>query len=424
MLAKFTRSRVRIGAAAMVAVMLAGASGCRDGRGSKHLLPAAEFLFSAGDSTYWVRSSEEGMRVRSAPILLTQVDDRLFEIFLTDDGAEYANASFATVRLWSRALGQRDSTLLFSDSTVMKELASWRSGNPGEREIDPSDDDVVDDPQTVVQDNVEVFDVHGPYLTFEHLLDVDINGGPSHIHTGRRYVVDVRTGRRMSLVDMLGDEEATRVIGAARSSMSQLVDSIRAAVSTGDERAVAAAGLLDGFVFDSSSFGIADISRDPAVAFMVPGNGPDGDAIALNIPPVAIAEPTWWKQVRKTLPEWSADSSEIHWKRDGYRVAAKLSPEADALSLMLSSSKGFNPRQWPVATVALPAYQLIALDSPPLDDRTRAALARAFDVSVALDGMAQRASYQVPTAPSAKQQAQLRVASLSHSITSTVSRLP
>jgi len=41
--------------------------------------------------------------------------------------------------------------------------------------------------------------------------------------------------------------------------------------------------------------------------------------------------------------------------------------------------------------VAAPAYQLIALESPPLDSAARAALARAFDVSTALDGLVQRA---------------------------------
>jgi hypothetical protein len=82
-------------------------SACGEAPQAGGTLPAAEFLFAAGDSTYWVRSSGEGMRVRSAPILLTDVDGRLFEIFMSDDGAEYPDASFATVRLWSRSLTAR-----------------------------------------------------------------------------------------------------------------------------------------------------------------------------------------------------------------------------------------------------------------------------------------------------------------------------
>ena len=82
--------------------------------------PSAEFLFAAGDSTYWVRSNADGKRVRSAPILLTQVDGRFYEVFIAEDGAEYEDASFVTSRIFSRELTGTDSVMLFSDSTVMK----------------------------------------------------------------------------------------------------------------------------------------------------------------------------------------------------------------------------------------------------------------------------------------------------------------
>lgn len=360
--------------------------------GTAESLPAAEFLFAAGDSTYWVRSSGEGMRVRSAPILLTQVDGRLFEVFISDDGAEYADASFATARLWARALQGRDSTLLFADSTVMRELAAWRAAHPREPEIDPGADDVVDDPTTVVHDQVEILDVHGPYLTFEHLLDADIDGGPPHQHRGRRFVVDVRTGRRMSLGEVLDPAEATRVIAAARASLAQLTDSIRTAGGSGDERAKAAVETLDSFRFDSTSFGITDLAREPAIAFMVPGQAADGEALALHLPPIKVAPPAWWADVRTTLPEWAADSAQVRWDRDAYAILARPSEDGETLSLALRArGVGRSSKEWPVATVGAPAYQLIALERPPLDSAARAALARAFDVSTALDGLVQRA---------------------------------
>lgn len=335
------------------------------------------------------------MRVRSAPILLTQVDGRLFEIFIGDDGAEYPEASFATARLWARSLQAKDSTLLFADSTVLRELVAWRHRHPQQAEIDPSDEDVIDDPQTVVQDDIEILDVHGPYLTFEHLLNVDIDGGPEHIHSGRRYVVDVRSGRIMGLGDLLGAKEATNVATRARASLTQLIDSIRTAGNGGDDRAAIAMETLETFTFDSTSFGITDLSREPAVTFMVPGHGLDGEALALHLPPIAVDVPVWWKSVKSTLPEWSADSSIVRWDRSSYRIAARPSPEGDALALVLSSRSGMGGQhEWPVATVGAPAYQLIALETPPLDSASRAALARAFDVSTALDGMVQRARYR------------------------------
>ncbi|WP_434478505.1 hypothetical protein [Gemmatimonas sp.] len=379
---------------ALAALVVSGA--CADAPRSATALPAAEFLFAAGDSTYWVRSSGEGMRVRSAPILLTEVDGRLIEVFLSSDGAEYPDASFATVRLWSRALTSRDSTLLFSDSTVLHELAVWRSAHPRELEIDPADEDAPDDPRTVVQDEIEILDVHGPFLTFEHLLNADIEGGRPHQHRGRRYVVDVRTGHLATLDDLLGAADAGRVIAQARASLAQLTDSIRQAGRAGDDRAKAAVETLDSFRFDSTSFGVTDLARDPAIVFMVPGQAPDGEALALYLPPLSVTAPTWWQSVRTTLPEWAADSSRVSWDRDAYEVVATPSADGEALALVLRSRRlTSSKREWPVATVAAPAYQLIALESPPLDSAGRAALARAFDVSTALDGMVQRASRRV-----------------------------
>jgi hypothetical protein len=371
---------------------------CNDTSQSGEALPVAEFLFAAGDSTYWVRSGGEGMRVRSAPILLTDVDGRLFEVYLADDGAEYPDASFATARLWSRALQSRDSTLLFADSTVMRELMAWRKAHPGESTIDPNDEEVPDDPRTVVTDEIEIIDVHGPYLTFEHLLNADIDGGPPHQHRGRRFVVDVRSGHIASLADLLGAAEATRVIAAARTSLSQLTDSIRQAGAAGDDRAEAAVETLDSFVFDSSSFGITDAARNPAIAFMIPGHTADGEALALYLPPITVQAPAWWKSVLATLPEWTADSARVRWDRSAYEVAATPSDDGESLALVLRSGGiTSSNKEWPVATVAAPAYQLIALDRPPLDSAARAALARAFDVSTTLDGLVQRASvYQSP----------------------------
>ncbi len=403
--------RLRAGLGTVVALVAASVAGActSDTPRSGDALPAAEFLFAAGDSTYWVRSSGEGMRVRSAPILLTQVDGRLFEVFLSDDGAEYPDASFATARLWSRALQSKDSTLLFADSTVMRELMAWRKSNPAESEIDPNDEDAPDDPRTVVHDEIEIIDVHGPYLTFEHLLNADIDGGPPHQHRGRRYVVDVRSGHLATLADLLGGEEATKVVSQARASLTQLTDSIRQASTSGDDRAAAAVETLDSFVFDSTSFGITDLSRDPAIAFMVPGHSADGEALALYLPPIGVKAPAWWSAVRATLPEWSTDSSRVRWDRTAYEVVATPSADGDALALVLRARGLTTSRaEWPVATVAAPAYQLIALEQPPLDSASRAALARAFDVSTALDGLVQRASRPQPGASPFTARASLR----------------
>ncbi|QJR34134.1 hypothetical protein [Gemmatimonas groenlandica] len=385
------RARAFVACSAVVAAALAAA--CSDRASSGEALPPAEFLFAAGDSTYWVRSGVDGMRVRSAPILLTEVDGRMFEIFLGDDGAEYPDASFASARLWSRELQHRDSTLLFGDSTVIHELAAWRRAHPRDAEIDPADEEMPDDPRTVVSDEIEIIDVHGPYITVEHLLNVDIDAGPPHRHEGRRMVVDVRSGATASLEVLVGADESRRVTAAAQASLAQLVDSIRTAGAAGDERASVATESLDGFRFDATSFGLTDIGRDPAVAFMVPGHGTDGEALALYLPPITVKAPVWWKSVRATLPEWAKDSVRVTWDRAKYEVAARPSADGDALALVLIGGAGGKAHEWPIATVAAPAYQLIPLDTPPIDSAARAALSRAFDISTSLDGLVQRASW-------------------------------
>ena len=361
--------------------------------------PSAEFLFAAGDSTYWVRSSADGMRVRSAPILLTQVDGRFYEVFIAEDGVEYDDASFATSRIFSRELTGTDSLMLFSDSTVMKEAASWKKRHPTSAPIDIDDEEAPTEPATIVHEEIEIVDVHGPWLTFRQVLDIDVDGGVLHRHVGRRAVVDVRTGQLATLTTLLGATEAARVVAAGRASFEQLTDSIR---KTSDERAALGRETLDSFHFDSTSFGVTDIDRAPAIAFLVPGASSDGEALAIYLPPLAVPAPDWWSAVKSTLPEWTRDSSRVRWSRTGYEVAARPSPDGASLALILAARGTLRAREWPIATVAAPAYQLIALDAPPVTAQLRAALSHAFDASAALDGLAQRASRHFRSTPSRK----------------------
>jgi hypothetical protein len=132
----------------------------------------------------------------------------------------------------------------------------------------------------------------------------------------------------------------------------------------------------------------------------VPGHSADGEALALYLPPIAVKAPSWWSAVQATLPAWSTDSSRVRWERSGYEVVATPSEDGDALALVLRARGLTTSRaEWPVATVAAPAYQLIALEQPPLDSASRAALARAFDLSTALDGLVQRAAWRSPRGP-------------------------
>ena len=361
----------RVALAATLGVLL---TGCQPrSADTLHEPPAAEFLFAAGDSTYWVRSGDAGMRVRSAPILLTEVEGRFFEVFIAEDGVDYEDAAFAVgARRMRATCRKRDSVPLFDDGSVMREAEAWKRRHPRAEPIDPESEDLLNDPPTVVSEEIEILDVHGPWVTFNHLLDVDVADGEPHRHAGKRYVVDVRTGARATLQSMFGETEARRLIDAGRASFRQLVDSIRAA---GDDRAKLALETLESFRFDSSSFGITDIARAPAVAFMIPGNGVEGEALALNLPPLTAQAPSWWGAVKTTLAQWNADSSQVRWSRTGYDVVARPDSDGESLALTLVSSPSPVSKEWPIATVPAPVYQLIPLDAPPVSDALRHALA-------------------------------------------------
>ncbi|HYW31758.1 MAG TPA: hypothetical protein VE869_09650 [Gemmatimonas sp.] len=380
---------------ALALLTACAAVACGGDRDAGDAPPAVEFLLAAGDSTYWVRGGPEGVRVRSAPILLTNVDGQFYEVYITGSEEEYDDASFATARVWSRRVLGTDSVLLFHDSTVLQQAARWKRRHPGEPQLDPETDDLSENPRTMVSEDIEIVDVHGPWLAITHVLDVDTETGDDHQHRGYQRVVHVRTGKVAALDDLIGIAEARRIIARAQSSFAGIVDSIRVVE---DERAELARESLDSFRFDSTSFAITSMDGAPAIAFMVPGSGTDGEPIAMHLPPIAVLPPAWWSGVRSALPEFESDSSERRWERNGYRVLARPSADGESLALVLQVKRSARDSvEWPVTTVPAPAYQLLSLDSPATSAATRSALARAFDRSKALDGLVQQAAYVRPS---------------------------
>src|SRR3954462_8798305 len=79
----------------------------------RSLPPAAEFLLATQDSTFWVATRGDKIRVRGAPIILAQYDGRFFEVYLADDDRSYHDALFVGLRVYRRDLQQGDSTLVF-----------------------------------------------------------------------------------------------------------------------------------------------------------------------------------------------------------------------------------------------------------------------------------------------------------------------
>src|SRR5688500_5885275 len=159
--------------AALAAVILLVVCAC----GPRTPPPSTEFLVSAGDSTYWVRTDTTGVRVRGSPILLARYGGQFYEVYVTDADRSFTDAMFVGQRIHRRELVTGDSTLVFEDSVVPAMARSYAGAHPGARRLGP-DDEGADDPGTSTTAEVTILDVHGPYLSYDHHVDVEGTGSP------------------------------------------------------------------------------------------------------------------------------------------------------------------------------------------------------------------------------------------------------
>jgi hypothetical protein len=342
--------------------------------------PDADFLLAAGDSTFWVtsRNTGGGIRVRGAPLVVGNWGGRFFEIYVSDDDRSFEDALFIGQRVYRRDLLTGDSLLVFADTLVPRAAKRYAEANPSARPLDP-DEEGGEDASTSYTAEVDVLDLYGPYLSYEYHLDVKSPDADAWHHT-RRGVIDLRTGKPATLSALFGAAEATRLETAGRTAYRITEDSIR---RDPDARAQRATEMLANFHFDPTSFSLADSAGEPEVDFEAPGRGEGGSGFTLPVPTLAAHPPTWWDEVRPTLPTASPDGSVLRWSHGRYRVLARYDSAGDLARTMLSDST--SSHEWDVATVGAPARSIFWLDAPPVDSTARRALARAFDEAAQYD---------------------------------------
>ena len=389
--------------AALAVALLAA---CRRDAGGDGAPPRTEFLLSAGDSTYWVASGPDGVHVRVSPMLLARLDGRLYEVYAADDDRSFYDAVFTTQRVYRRDLLTGDSVPVFDDPTVFGLARGYAATHPQESPLAP-DEEAAEEPRTVATTEVSLVDVHGPFLSIEQRDDHDVDGS-RHRHATRRAVVDLRTGRHASLVDLVGDAAAGALVEAGRRRLVAALDSVRTLAGDAEgEVATRAVRSLASFRFDPSSFAVGDLAGRPAVTFVVPGNDPDGRAVTLPLPPVAVRGPVprWWAaDVRDGLPAVTPDSSEARWPLGAHEVVARFGRDRDGATVVVrpartgrGSARGQTRREtWLLARVPAPVRQLVPLDRPPIAAEMRRALARAFNESALYGEEATSAAYHPP----------------------------
>lgn len=319
--------------------------------------------------------------------MLARLDGRFRELYVVDDDRSFEDALFVGQTLYQRDIDSGDSTEVFRDTLVAALADAYARSHPDARRLAP-DEDVNEEPSVSATADLSVLGVHGPFLSVEYHVDTSGVSDDSW-HMTRHMVIDLRTGRQVTLGDVLGVTEANAVLARARTSYREIVDSVRR-----DQRALAqrVARSLGQFRFDANNFSLTAPNGTLMVAFSAPGQGSGGEGFTMPIRPIPVVEPPWWTEARQALPT-STREREEHWTRDSYVVKAIYDTAARPVRLVLVDSAR---REFNVGGVTAPVHRIYWLDKPPLDKRQRTALTRAFDEAALYDDAA-RAEAFIPS---------------------------
>jgi hypothetical protein len=354
------------------ALLLTGACspGDRNGQSNSAPPPPAEFLVATQDSTFWVNTNGHTIRARGAPLTVAQYDGRFFEIFLADDDRSYQDALLVGLRVYRRDLVRGDSAVVFEDSIVPRIAREYAAQHPGAHRLSPEEDGD-ENPATQAMADLQVVDVHGPFLSFEYHVDVS-RRGIDPWHATRRGVIDLRSGHVARLADLFEPKVASALIDSGKHELVSAIDSLRDDNREEARRAVAALAQVQ---FDERSFVLTVPDSQLAVEFDVPQRGSTVTDDVIPLDAVRPPPPSWWSDVASSFAITTNDLDS--WRRPGatYQVLARYDSSAETARISLSDGK----REWPVRAVGAPIMHLFWLDRPPLDTAQRRALARAFD---------------------------------------------
>ncbi|HEX5438912.1 MAG TPA: acyl-CoA thioesterase [Gemmatimonadaceae bacterium] len=330
-----------------------------------------QFLVVAGDSTFWVHSGPPRVQLRGSPIQLAYYGGRFYEVYVVDDDRSYTNAVIVGQAVYRRDLISNDSALVFTDTAIAKWDQWYGENHPDDRPLLP-DEESSDDPVLEATSELDLVSQYGPYLSYAYRGDADAVMRRGW-HMNRRGVLDLRTGRQMTLAALFGSPGATMAMRQGAMLLARLEDSVRA---SRDRRAPRARRALRGFRLDSTSFTITTVGGAPAVAFGVPGRGRHSGGRILALPPVRVPAPPWWREVQRSLPTPVRSGAGDEWRHRGARLAARYDRARDVMTLSLVDSLG---HRWSLGAFPPPVHHIFWLDAPDVDSTALRALDRAFD---------------------------------------------
>ena len=367
--------------------VLSALTACRDGASAAapSAPPSAEFVLSAGDSSFWVSSERGKINMRRAPLELAAADGRFYELYVADDDRSYESAVLVGQKVFRRDLVTGDSLLLYQDTVVARLARLYGRLHPDDEPLRP-DEEPSEDPRWTATSSLALDEVAGPFVSYSLHTDVE-RDDVAPWHTSRRGVLDIRTGRPATLAAVTGAAKADVERARARVFQSTL-DSVRASQ---DERGERAAAMLPFYRLDPASFSVTTLDGAPAVAYAIPGAGAGDAGHLLALAPIPIGEPAWWPAAMTTLPVSSADGGRDVWRRGAYEVVVRYDARSGAAQLALRDSTS---REWALGRIPAPATRILWLDRPPLDSLWRRALDRAFEESSLYDETVRTAAYR------------------------------
>lgn len=344
------------------------------------------------DSTYWVTVRDGRVKFRGVPMYVARVAGSFREFYVVDDDHSFPDAVLVGYRLFARDLERGDSVELHRDTIIPRLAREYAARHPDAAPLDP-DEPEHDDAATRATAGVELLAVHGPYLSIERHTDVDLRDGrvTEHAHGYRRIVVDIRTGAPVTIVDAFGPKDAPGVIARGREAWAAARDSV-ARVPGARARAA-----LTGFTFDPTSFAITAAGVGPAVEFAIPGQASDAVVQPVELAPLPVAAPAWWRDVAADLPLESGN--QLAWVRGADTLTATVDREAGTWALAIRQGTRA-PRA--VTRLSSVPERVIWLDAA-VSAKARAALERAFAEANEYEGGGQVAAARgaTPVIPAA-----------------------
>jgi hypothetical protein len=172
--------------------------------------PIAEFLVSAGDQTYWVRSDHTGLRIRGSPLILARTGGRYYEVYIGEIDRSFPRALFSGERVFRRDLASGDSAIIYDDTTITQMAADYRRRHPRAPLLGP-EDDPADEIEISAVGETDILNILGPYVAIEHRVAIE-RGEHSEDDTTRA-VIDLRNGKPVALDHVLRDTTVQEAAG-------------------------------------------------------------------------------------------------------------------------------------------------------------------------------------------------------------------